>query len=171
METFKKCMFLISIGLMAWLNGNAQTVISGGNVSGKWTKANSPYNVIGSITVAKGTTLEIEPGVTVAFAQDRSLTVNGQLLAQGTSNDNIVFTRQSTNNWSGLNFSAQGENESVVRYASIQYSNSCGVRIENGTVTLNYNIISNNNAGNGLYYGGGVHISGGKVTLSNTLNP
>jgi len=133
---------VILIGLMVWLNGNAQTVISGGNVSGKWTKSNSPYQVNGRITVQKGTTLEIEPGVTVAFARDDwygyegELIINGQLLAEGTKEDNIVFTRQSTNNWLGLIFSAQGEKESIVKYASIEYSNRSGVYITSGTITL-----------------------------------
>ena len=167
---------VISIGLLAGLNGNA-TVIDGGSVSGKWTKADSPYQVNGDITVAAGTTLEIEPGVTVAFGGNVGLTINGQLLAEGTKDDNIVCTRQSTNNWMGLIFSAAGENESIVKYASIEYSNGSGVRITGGTVVLSNNTISNNTATysrsyNGWvvdarYEGGGIYISGGTATLSN----
>ena len=173
MKTITKCMLLISIGLMAGLNGNAQTVINGGNVSGTWTKVNSPYQVNGDIAVAAGTTLTIEPGVTVAFANNIGLTINGQLLAQGTSNDNIVFTRQSTNTWIGLTFSAAGENKSVVEYASIKYANKNGIYIISGIITLSNDVISNNSAslynpyGANWYYGGGIYIGGGTVTLSN----
>jgi len=164
-------MLLILVGLIAWLNGNAQTVITGGNVSDKWTKAESPYQVNGNITVAQGTTLEIEPGVMVAFANDAGLTINGQLLAEGTKDDNIVFTTQVTGgNWGGLTFSAAGENESVVTYTSIKYVSRYtygGVYITTGTVTLSNNTISNNNSN--YSSGGGVYIGGGTVTLSNNI--
>ena len=174
MKTFAcRMMLLVLVGLMAWMNGNAQTVINGGEVSGKWTKANSPYQVNDNITVAQGTTLEIEPGVTVAFANNVGLTINGQLTAEGTENDSIIFTRQS-DNWGGLTFSAAGESESVVKYASIEYVNKSGyggVSITAGTVTLSNNMISNNTASvsttiSNSSCGGGVYIGGGTVTLS-----
>ena len=157
-----KMMLLISVGLMAGMTGNAQTIINGGEVSGKWTKAESPYQVNGNITVTQGTTLEIEPGVTVEFWGYTGLTINGQLLAEGTQSDSIVFTRQSDYPyWGGLTFSAQGESESVVKYASIKNVSSNGVVIITaGTVTLSNNTISNNT-------GSGVYISSGTVTISN----
>ena len=169
-------MLLISVGLIAWLNGNA-TIINGGNVSGKWTKENSPYQVNGHITVPKGATLEIEPGVTVAFANNIGLTINGRLLAEGTKDDNIIFTRQS-DSWGGLFFSAPGESESIVKYASIKYVynndyyspayHRGGVHISGGIVALSNNDISNNTVShnNGSSFGGGVSISGGTVTLN-----
>ena len=179
MKTFtRKMALLVLVGLIAWMNGNAQTIINGGNVSGKWTKAESPYQVNGNITVAQGTTLEIEPGVTAAFANGAGLIINGQLLAEGTSDDNIVFTEQVAGaHWRGLIFSAMGESESVVKYASIKYTyyyysdgwghydmNYGGVYITSGTVTLSNNDISNNSSYAGT---GGVYITGGTVTLSN----
>jgi len=181
-------MLLVSVGLMAWMNGNAQTVITGGNVSGKWTKSESPYQVNGDIAVPAGAILEIEPGVTVAFANNAGLIINGQLLAEGTKNDNIVFTEQGVGaRWRGLIFSAPGEKESIVKYASIKsvvnnnygyvFCNNYGcfyykgaVCISNGIVTLSNNDISNNTAYN--YYGvcgGGISILGGIVTLNNNV--
>ena len=44
-----------------WL---AATDVSG-NQSGTWTLANSPYNIIGDVTVPAGDSLSIEPGVEV----------------------------------------------------------------------------------------------------------
>jgi parallel beta-helix repeat protein len=69
----------------------------GTNVSSKiinsdttWTKANSPYTLIGRVGVAKGATLTIESGVTVNLGLF-SLEVNGTLIAQGAPNDKIIF--------------------------------------------------------------------------------
>ncbi|MGD8627132.1 MAG: hypothetical protein PVJ34_21535, partial [Anaerolineae bacterium] len=43
------------------------TPVPGGNVSGTWTAAGSPYLIEGDITVPAGATLSIEPGVNVIF--------------------------------------------------------------------------------------------------------
>ena len=45
----------------------AQTIVPGGNVSGIWTAAGSPYLIEGEITVPEGDTLVINPGVEVIF--------------------------------------------------------------------------------------------------------
>ena len=176
MKTFTCRMLLITVGLIAWMSGNAQTAINGGDVSGKWTKAESPYQVNGNITVAQGTTLKIDPGVTVYFSNNSALTINGQLLAEGTANDSIIFTALSNDYWGGLIFSVAEENESIIKYASIEDVNrgSYGaVAIISGTVTLSNSAISNNTAtaiaAHHDSYGGGIYISGGTVTLNNNI--
>ena len=69
----------------------AATNISGGNVSGTWDIAGSPYLIGGDITVPDSTTLSIEPGVEVLFQSWYSLTVNGTLIADGTESAPILF--------------------------------------------------------------------------------
>jgi hypothetical protein len=89
----------------------AETVIAdGSNVSGSWTKDNSPYHVMGVVTVPYGQTLTIEPGTVVMFRADTvnqreqeefgngsfklgMLRVRGLLIAKGTPEERILFTR------------------------------------------------------------------------------
>ncbi|MFH1562080.1 MAG: alpha/beta fold hydrolase [Nitrospirota bacterium] len=98
--------------------------IKGGEVSGRWTKGGSPYIITDNICVPKGKTLRIDPGVTVKFhyyiAQwndafldwlippeivRRKLTVEGNLLAEGTEQEPIIFTSISDG---GTNTPAEG---------------------------------------------------------------
>ncbi len=65
--------------------------IPGGDVSGTWYAANSPYYITGNIRVPAGDTLTIEPAVQVSFLGYYSLTVNGWLEAVGTGTDSIRF--------------------------------------------------------------------------------
>lgn len=72
-----------------------------------WTKANSPYNVVGDVTVQAAATLKIEPGVAMNFAAGTGVTVNGRLVAEGTAFDRITFQRAAgaASDWDGLLFS------------------------------------------------------------------
>ena len=83
----------------------AATTVAGGEVSGTWTAAGSPYLVDGDITVPAGETLTIEPGVEVIFQSWYKLTVNGVLQAEGTASDPILFTAvDGAPGWLGIRF-------------------------------------------------------------------
>ena len=69
-----------------------QTNVSAGNVSGKWTKAKSPYLVNGNIAVPANEKLTIDPGVEVRFSGSYSLSVQGCLNVTGVEGDSIRFT-------------------------------------------------------------------------------
>ena len=150
----KKFTFLLSILIITLTNTLiiAQTNVSGiisSNVT--WTVNGSPYIVTGNILVNTGVTLTIEPGVTIKFNALKGLQINGGLIAEGTSNNNITFTSNASvpdsGDWSYIYFSdssmsalfdSQGNyiGGSILKYCTIEY------------------------AGSGTYSFGAVHISG-----------
>jgi hypothetical protein len=84
----------------------ADTIIPGGAVGGTWNVAGSPYIVQGSISVAYGTGLTIDPGVVVRFQAGTGVEVRGTLLAEGTAMNPILFTSDQTvkmpGDWAGI---------------------------------------------------------------------
>jgi len=73
-----------------------------------WTKAEIPFIVKSHVTVIEDVTLTIEPGVTVKFDKDKSLLIDGTLVAQGTSTEKIIFTsngEQKAGYWGFIFFS------------------------------------------------------------------
>jgi parallel beta-helix repeat protein len=83
-------------------NTFASTPIPGGNVFGHWIQANSPYNILGNITVPQDSLLLIDPGVVIEFQGHYELHVNGRIQALGTVSDTITFT--ALTNWWGFRF-------------------------------------------------------------------
>jgi hypothetical protein len=105
-------------------NVSAQTDIPAGNVSGLWTKANSPYRINGEITIPNGETLTIEPGVEVVFTGHYKFYVQGRLLAIGTQQDTITFTAQDTSvGWHGIRFinTPNTNDSSKIFYCTLKY--------------------------------------------------
>lgn len=108
----------------------AQTTINGGAVSGTWTKANSPYFITAAIMVANGTSLTIEPGVTVKFLGSYKFLNMGQITAVGNLNDSIVFTAQdTTTGWRGIRFEHTNvaNDSSRFKYCRIEWGNVSGL--------------------------------------------
>lgn len=104
--------------------GVSGTVVPGGEVSGTWTKAESPFAVTGDIFIPVGRSLTIEPGVAVRFAGHFSMTVGyrATLDATGTEEEGIVFTaRDKGEGWYGIRFVNTG-NEDVLRYCTFEYA-------------------------------------------------
>ncbi|MDP8211001.1 MAG: right-handed parallel beta-helix repeat-containing protein [Candidatus Stygibacter australis] len=64
--------------------------------TGTWTLEDSPFVVIGEVQIPAGEELTIEPGVTVQFWGEWSITAEGMLNAQGTETDSIYFDRYPT---------------------------------------------------------------------------
>jgi hypothetical protein len=163
--------FVLLFGILCIFANEApgQTIVPDStSVSGTWTRINSPYEINGLATVPMGQTLTIEPGVEIRFKTGTDfkytgdnkvdvghLTVQGRLIARGTSSQRIVFTRQGTSgNW-GCIFITNKDSNSVLEYCTIQYANK--IDSYDGAIT-NFNrrlsLIHSkiiNNAVNGIY--------------------
>jgi len=115
----------------------SQTQVTG-NQSGIWIAANSPYHVIGDITVPNASILTIEAGVTVEFQGGYEIAVQGRLLAVGTEMDSIVFTIDDTTGfsnqndpnggWHGLRFIdiPVTNDSSIIKYCQFEYGKAIG---------------------------------------------
>ncbi len=147
------------------------TVNVSGNQSGIWTKANSPYIMTGTVTVATGHSLIIQPGVTVIFANySVDLIVNGTLTAIGTAADSIRLKGQyyapyNTYYGGSIYLNTNTINLSYIRSDSLGYSNNAILIADNTTPVLTNSTIKNDNRNLDIYtwIGGGknfVNVSG-----------
>jgi len=152
------------------------TTVPGGNVSGTWDAAGSPYLIEGDITVPAGQTLTIEPGVEVLFQSWYSLTVNGTLIADGTANEPILFGGgHPTAGWLGIRFVGAADNSSLT-YAIVENGRATGadplnkgggLYIDGSNPTISHSTIRNNLA---KYSGGGIYLNNSNATLiANTI--
>jgi len=156
--------------------GRAQ---SGTTVSSKiikedttWTKANSPYTLIGRVGIAKGATLTIESGVKVNIGLF-TLEVNGTLIAQGTPNDRITLNSDNQNiNLLYHNPRCKIEN-AILNQTSINGASS----YSNASVTINNCSLEGNTAINvwgtttisNSYIAGAVLLRGALVISGSTF--
>ncbi|TKJ39857.1 hypothetical protein CEE37_11305 [candidate division LCP-89 bacterium B3_LCP] len=120
--------FLITVLFLVFgSNVLAETYI-GGQVSGTWTAAGSPYYVIADMEVPFGSVLTIEPGVEVKFTAHFKFIAHGNLQAVGAPGDSIVMTHSlpyETETWAGLNL-LNTEGVSEVAYCVIEWGYAQG---------------------------------------------
>src|SRR5437868_5969633 len=100
----KQTIMIIIAFMLLSTAADAQTYVSGGIYSdATWFKANSPYIVTDNIVVFPNVTLTIEPGVTVKFADGKSIEIRqANLIALGTAFDSITITSNSNNPHLGI---------------------------------------------------------------------
>ncbi|MFO7895410.1 MAG: carboxypeptidase regulatory-like domain-containing protein [Candidatus Cloacimonadales bacterium] len=91
------------------------TVIPGGEVSGTWNAAGSPYYVDGDLLVAAGEQLIIEPGVEVIFNDYYQISVEGEISAIGSAEAMISFTPlEADTGWNGFSYIDGNELEAEI---------------------------------------------------------
>jgi Right handed beta helix region/Secretion system C-terminal sorting domain len=167
---------LLLILLLGWtVSSHSQTPVPGGYVSGTWIASGSPYLVQGSIQIADGSTLTIEPGVMVNFQGHYKFVVYGRLLAIGNETNNIVITASNTSTgWYGLRFRSTSttNDSSILEYCTLSYGkitapdNSGGAISDNyvSNIRISHCLIQHNYAS---AYGGGIDIYNCDPVISN----
>jgi parallel beta-helix repeat protein len=119
------------------------TLIAGGNVSGTWTLASSPYHIDGEITVPNGETLTIESGVEVVFMGHHKFNVQGRLLAVATQQNPILFTAEDkAAGWHGIRFinTPASNDTSKLIHCSLKYGKAntgSGLDRSGGAIMIN----------------------------------
>ena len=105
----------------------------------------NPYYITGNLVVREGVTLTIEPGVTVVFSPETFMSVNGNLIAEGTEQDSITFTG---NYWNKINIQ-NASGGSSLKYVRITDESSDSyeskLQLRNTTIS-NSHIYGVNNA-------------------------
>ena len=118
--------------------------ISGGSVSGSWT-SNNTYIITGNITIPFGQTLTIQPGTTIRFDGNYSVTANGSLIANGNEWNPIRFTSNfispGPGNWREIDVNGNG---SVFNYCIFEYC-TFGLNISNCSPVVTNNEFRNFN--------------------------
>lgn len=124
-----------------------QTFINSGPVNGTWTLAGSPYYIQGDINILSDSTLIIEAGVVIKFA-NVYFYIYGQLLALGIENDSIDFMPHSTySQWKGM-FISNSTDTCKFRYCNFQgfskNTNGGVINATNSCIKIEHSVFSNN---------------------------
>ncbi len=87
-----------------------------------WTLANSPHHITGNVTVNDTVNLTVEAGCSILFDGNYSITVTGDLIANGTSSSRITInsnTLATVGGYQGLVFT-NADTETSVTYCDIK---------------------------------------------------
>src|SRR5581483_9849274 len=132
-----------------------QTYVTGGTIKGVQTlsASASPYVFVGDIIIPPGSTLIVEPGVTVKFGGDLifpsqkpnlTITVKGTLKASGTKEKPILFTaNDGTTEWGGILFSDPTCKDSVMQYCQME---AAKITTTNATVNIQDTVVTKEKA-------------------------
>jgi parallel beta-helix repeat protein len=126
---------------------------------------NGKLNIIGNIVVSAGKTLSIQPGTSLSFNNEKGLTINGSLSANGSPTDRITFARNGTSGtWSGIKFNSGSSG--TIRHCDISYA-STGIWCNNTSAPkINNNTISNCSSYGIHLYNSAAYVDSNTVTGS-----
>lgn len=172
-KVYMKTTTTLILILISIISLQAQTVITGGDVSGEWKTADSPFLIDGDIYLSSEDRLIIRPGVEVIFQDYYSFDIAGRVEFIGTPTNEIVFTVQDTTGfylndhigWNGLIFNgfySNLEEYSVIDYCTVEYSKISGITCLGYPMLLifNSNLQFNQSAGITLHEYSDIEMSG-----------
>ena len=119
---------LLAVCLAAFSTGPALAATISGTLTNDTTLTGT--NVFqGAVVVTNGVVLKLNPGARVLMSTGAMLVVHGQLLALGTSNAPIYFTREAAGQrWKQIKF--VGATNSVLRHCVVEFANSAGTHLD-----------------------------------------
>ena len=156
-----------------------------------WTN-NQVQVITGDVDVPAGKTLTVQAGTVVQFDSGTSLTVDGTLVAQGTSNQTIYFTSVKDNSptggsntaapgdWSQIQFKSDSTGD-VLDNVVVRYGSNSMIEADSAAPSISNSTISNSsgdavllNSSNASFNtvtiqnnaGDGMHLSGSSPTLT-----
>src|SRR5689334_3965973 len=125
MHSFPRKHFVVlAFGLVLATSAPGATNFIAGTIanSATWSGTNQ---LSGTVTIQSGAVVTIAAGTTMLMSNAATLVVNGQLIANGSSNAPILFTRAVTGQpWSRLRF--HRANDSTLRHCTFEFANSAG---------------------------------------------
>src|SRR4051812_5785614 len=133
------------------------TFVSGAIANQTWSKANSPYVLVGDVSVAR---LTIQPGVQVVSAGQYVFEIAGGITAVGTRTEPIVFTVTNAGGWKGILFN-YNPFPSELTHCVVERSLNSGIRILGSSPVVKNCVVANNRAREG----GGIFASNATALL------
>jgi len=181
MRTRILSVFFLSVFLIEL---QAQTPITGGDISGTWTAESSPYLIQANCNI-RG--LTIEPGVEIHFEGDFKFEVTDWIQAQGFYSDSIIFKPAVGNSqgWFGIKFKntayssalsyvrIEGASEKgaiqvdqrppdILSHCRIVNNQSDGIYLKDASLEMYHCIISSNTVN-------GIVLDGGQINATNCI--
>ncbi len=124
-------------------DGSVATVDSTLSSDTTWTATGGPYSLTTSVTITAGATLTIEPGTTIYLGSAADLIVanGGRIIANGTADAPIRFTRTpgATTTWGGIiiNGSSSGPSPlTEIRHAHLDFNGDTAIHAQDGDLVL-----------------------------------
>ena len=133
-----------------WYDDGDESTLSAGTLATNTLldAASGPWRVTGDIVIPSGVTLTIQAGTTVFFDTGAGITINGNIVAEGTEFEHIRMAPNpgSATQWDGLNFH-DAPAESRLVYVDMEYGDGQGdsIIVDTACVSMNYMMFASTN--------------------------